>query len=132
MGIGGADGRHRCGDRDQRSSLPHRAVAGARSCGSRQGRNPAVGDGPLAAGEETQMDWRKTVDIAAVLNDASIRDEEKAARSADVLERSKAFPAGLVSELRRWSGDAYEEDYANAVLNRVYDFADANRIWMGI
>ena len=78
------------------------------------------------------MGWRKTVDIKAVLNDSSIPDEEKPGRIADVLEQSKAFPPRLVKEVRRWSGDAYEEDYANAALSRVYDFADANRIWMGI
>jgi hypothetical protein len=80
-------------------------------------------------------DWKTTCDINSVLYGDDGDDREKASKAADLLDRCPAFKGtGFSERLRR---AARHEDYedamraANHVLGDIYDYADAERIWMG-
>lgn len=77
------------------------------------------------------MRWGRTVDIKLVLNDESVPDEDKPAQIAEVLERDGRFPKSIVVGLAETSGENYDEHRANMLLERLYDYADAQRIWLG-
>jgi len=78
--------------------------------------------------------WGPTVDIKVVLNDDDIPDEEKPGKIADILEQRKSlfYTTSIIDDLRRFNGDEYDEQEVNHILYRLYDYADEQRIWLGI
>ena len=83
------------------------------------------------------MNWRHKIKIKHLLDgeDQSYGEVQKIMNNvADVLNKHKNILIGFsIDEFRNIPrGDNYftYEDYANRLLERLYDFADANRIWI--
>ena len=81
------------------------------------------------------MNWRTRVKVKDLLNDDESPDAVRAtmAAIADRLEAAPQFRAFDTARFRNIpDGDdvVSEQDYANRLLSRMYDYADENRIWM--
>lgn len=75
--------------------------------------------------------WHHQINIKEPMDkfyDDKISAEECMAEVVKILETSKLFPKKLTSALKRCKT---EEGFDRA-LDRVYDFADSRRIWLGI
>jgi hypothetical protein len=84
------------------------------------------------------MAWHSKVKLKHLLTEGESHEEVQANMTAiaDVLDSSNAFilfPDSVISKMRNipQGDDIFKPvDYANRLLNRVYDFADEYRIWI--
>lgn len=84
------------------------------------------------------MAWNDKVKIKHLLTEGESHEEVQANMNAiaDVIEREPAFigfNGKTITQMRNipQGDDLFKPvDYANRLLDKMYDFADANRIWI--
>ena len=79
--------------------------------------------------------WKKTIHLKDLLNESEEWEEVKRimASIADRVEASRLFPGFDLTPFRNVpEGDDVitPSDYANKLLNRLYDYADEALIWI--
>ena len=81
--------------------------------------------------------WKHTVTLKHLYDDVDLGDPEDVRGSmaalADALDSNPIFRRFDTSLFRQMpDGDSFfsTEDYANKLLERLYDFADEKRIWI--
>lgn len=77
------------------------------------------------------MSWRKTVKIKDLLTDEETPEAIKAAADG-IIQRLPGAPTSKLAKARDMADDDPETALLvfNDGLNRVYDWADANRVWL--
>lgn len=81
------------------------------------------------------MAWNHKVKIKHCLTEKEDYDsvQKSMNKIADILEKEICFSSFDISEFRKIpKGDNYfsPADYSNKMLDKMYDFADLNRIWL--
>lgn len=78
------------------------------------------------------MAWKATVNIKDVLTDEETPEAIKRAADA-IIKRLPGAPHRLIMKARGMANEDPETALLvfNEGLNRVYDWADQNRIWLG-
>ena len=81
------------------------------------------------------MSWNSRVNVKHLFTDKSSHSEIQKSMSAiaDVLKRSRCFNEFELDDFYNIpKGDNFftPEDYANRMLNNMYDFADSRGIWI--
>lgn len=81
------------------------------------------------------MNWQHKVKIKHFFTDNEDYNVIKAAMAnvADELAKTRLFPASIIKPFRQIKrGDSFftAQDYANKALEKLYDFADDNAIWI--
>jgi len=79
--------------------------------------------------------WKKHIKIKHLLNDKEDLESVRKTMEtvADILEKHNEFPRDLIDKLRNipeGDGVITPTDYANKLLDRVYDNADRERVWI--
>lgn len=80
------------------------------------------------------MKWAAKIRIKHLLTQEDDLESIQASMNAiaDVLQQSGLFSVSFVSKFRNIKEDSVvsAEDYANILLDKMYDYADARRIWI--
>lgn len=73
--------------------------------------------------------WKSTVDIKTAMYREDLPTMERARQVTDILNREK-FPTNIIEGMRK-SIKASRINRWDNWLNKAYDWADQNDIWMG-
>jgi hypothetical protein len=81
------------------------------------------------------MGWRKTVKIKQFLTSGTSHEEVQKAMNniASELDKHSEFPKTLIEKMKNvptGDEDFKPEDYANKFLDKMYDIANRERIWI--
>jgi hypothetical protein len=82
-------------------------------------------------GEREMTNWKREIDLSFIIeNDLS--DAVKAQRIIEVAAADEGVPMDVVDSMRAAFGDDFEldTDEFNAALDRLYDWADDNSVWV--
>ena len=81
------------------------------------------------------VDWRKTVNIKSIIDNAKLTEMEQAEKIVALLAQHKEFREarnGKLLEGLKKAAHPYSRARFNHYLNEVYDIGDVELIWLGM
>lgn len=77
--------------------------------------------------------WRYTIDIKPLLNTGTRQWKEAQRAITELLKASRDYAKDEeLQQITEELGDADDLEWFNMVLAGLYDWADANQVWMGL
>jgi hypothetical protein len=77
------------------------------------------------------MQWYETINIKPFLDEENLTIKERAEKMSAKLLKSH-FRTSILEELCQDLCNAKSVKAFDAVLNRIYDWADSHKVWLGI